>query len=210
MGIQFNAGDVLEVQFDFDFDGIDGKMIQFWRVSPTEVIEDGYTLSRLADNIFDHVKATFKTLIHTQAEFQAVKIRNRTNDLYEGISTQTAEVGTGTGINPPFVAISIFQQRETTATRNGYKRFPFVAESKTSGNAVTVTVGERTFLETLFGSFTLIVDTLAFFEDVNLEGVIIPRVLVTPPDGYEPNYAAPNGIDNAFVNKVTSQNSRKT
>lgn len=111
---------------------------------------------------------------------------------------------------PSFTAIDVKQNVGNRLTRAGRKRLPFISESASNGNSITLAGVVVTVIETWFGISALVVDPLDATNAVSLSPVIVGRTETPPGSGvYVLDPAKVNPVTSAELIQVTTQNSRK-
>lgn len=193
-------GDLIQMIDDQSYLGQQVLNVYYYRITATLGLADGY-LSDLNDYFTSDILINIRAiqldgLLHLSREW-----RNLSNgvDLFADNSVLNGTVGgAATVYTPSFLSAGFMLQRESLATRNGYKRFAGISEANVSGNSLVGLTTEVGNLET-----NLAQDLLIGIIPV-AEPVIVKRPINPPVESYV--YAS---IGSASFRSVGTQNSRK-
>lgn len=193
-------GDLIQLIDNQTYLGQQVLNVYYYRITALLGLGDGY-LSDLNNDWETNILATIRAiqldgLLHVSREW-----RNLTNgtDLFADNGVLNGLVGgAATSYTPSFLSAGFMLQRESLATRNGYKRFAGISESNVSGNEL---VGLTTEVTNISNALPADLNVGAF---PVAEPVIVKRPINPPVASYI--YAS---IGSASFRSVGTQNSRK-
>lgn len=193
-------GDLLQLVDNQSYLGQQILNVYYYRVLSPLGLSDGYLADLngaweegILNPILDLQTAA---LTHNSREW-----RNLTNgaDLFVNSTViPGANPGTDSGLTPSFTSLGFLLQRESLATRNGYKRFAGIGEALLSGN--TYVGGASTITEV---ENALAADLVLGLVSV-AEPVIVKRPIAVPVTSY-----IYSSIGSASFRGVGTQNTRK-
>jgi len=191
---------------------IEAVMVSYWRV---EAITTPNTYAAMAEAFHEVMMAVGDgaTILSNSAKLYRTVVDNVTLLGMEGGEFNGDIVGTSsTDPAPSFNALSIRQAVEERITRNGYKRFPFIAEGTMNGNNAVLSGVVRSAIEAFWGdevSFIWVTEDGSI--DIDLQPVVVGRTETPPGSGnYEIDLTKINVVTGASVRGITSQLSRKS
>ena len=191
-------GDFLRITMSsFMFDQTILNVLYYRVTSIAGFTDDGY--EACLDDFVDNILEPVQLATSTDFRFDSLYLQNISN----GIDIATRNIGLdgsiGAGSLPSFVNYTFRLQRETVATRNGYKRFAGVPESYVTGNTYT---GPGGLIDTIEQGLAL--DLLSGLVSI-AEPVIMKRPLPTIVPSSHP-YSSIGGSD---FRGIGTQNTRK-
>lgn len=193
-------GDLIQLVDNQSYLGQQVLNVYYYRVTASLGLADPY-LNLLNDAWSDTVLTPVKAVQSAALEHVSREWRNLTNgvDLFTDAEViPGAGSATPTSLMPSYVSIGFLMQRESLATRNGYKRFAGMNEANISGNTWVGGAGFLTDIAAGLASDLFI--TLASVA----EPVIVKRPITTPVTSYV--YSSVGG---ASFRSIGTQNSRK-
>lgn len=206
-----SLNNIIRIKQFFRQGTIEALLVSYWQVADITIAP---TYNQMAE-AFGFIWSTVGQgvdILHGTAEMYRVVLDNLTLEGEYGESTLLyAGVAAGDPA-PSFNAISVKQIVETRLTRAGYKRMPFISESHSIGNEVNVPTTVEIGIEEFWGfPASFFYEGADFTVDVTLNPVVVGRTLVELP---EPHYVEDitkiNPVVEGQIQRITSQNSRKT
>lgn len=197
-----SLGDYLQFDVLSTYLGQNCHNVYYYKVNSLTGLGGNY-LEVLSEWIRDNVIAHVLDLQAESVQYVSITAKNLTNvlDFHVLPLTDNGNVpDSAATLLPSWVCMSFKLNRETLATRNGWKRYPGLQEGQVNGNSVSLTAGDVTQVE----------DALAadiFLGVVNVaQPVIVKRPLTVPL----PATHISSGIGSAQLRAfLGSQGSRK-
>jgi hypothetical protein len=203
-------GDILRVVQHFSQGSREAVLVNFY-----EIVDDFgafVTFEQYAEAYHDLFGSTIVPyFLHTSAKYYRTVLDDLTDGLAFGdFSDDIAGSVTGDAC-PSFVALSVKQNVGSRLTRNGFKRLPFVSELTITGNSFSLSGTALTNIEGWYGEAITLENPIGGADFLTIKPVIIGRVEVLLPEPhYELDLSIVNDVTTAFVQRATSQNSRKS
>lgn len=157
---------------------------------------------------------TFRPVQHETCQLVSVEVQETFGGYDYGV-WQGNTFGTAIGqAMPPFAAMNVKQNLGTRLVSAGQKRIPFITEGMVDGNQPVIDGGVRFAIENFFGG-----ETTTTYSDVNnvqhtftLKAYVVGVTWMPnmDPPRYVLDPAKQVPVRVAEVNKITTQNSRKT
>lgn len=195
-----NQGDLLQLTTVATYYGQQCLNVYYYRYQPVAPSADD-VYEAIVDWFVDNVLEQVRQIQNVNLTYTGIEVRNLSNgvDFYNLAITPGTLSGTVTGEGlPSYVTYGFRLNRESLATRNGYKRFSGVSESQGSGNSYTPPAGNITNLTgELAEDIVIGLVTIA-------EPVIVKRPISVPAGAY-----VYSGISSADFRGVGTQNTRK-
>jgi hypothetical protein len=148
-----SSGDLIQVLSFYTTGQIEALMVSYWRVENLEGVLVDADWAEVIQYGIQHIARVRDVMSSTAKAYRTV-FNNLSKPMEYGefigddFGTQSGQAA------PSFEAVSVKQQVPTRLTRAGYKRIPFVSDSLSNGNALTLNTTTKTALETFFGSPT--------------------------------------------------------
>jgi hypothetical protein len=193
-------GDLLQLVDNQSYLGQQILNVYYYRVTATLGLADPY-LSDLnsywEDNVLDPIiQIQGDGLVHQSREWR--NISNGTDLFVESTAVPGANSVAESSELPSYVSLGFLLQRESLATRNGYKRFAGLTENFVEGNTWTGSTTSIDNIETaLAGDLNIGILAVA-------EPVIVKRPIVVPVGSY-----IYSSIGSASFRGLGTQNTRK-
>jgi hypothetical protein len=193
-------GDLLQLVDNQSYLGQQVLNVYYYRVTATLGLADPYLAdlnSYWEDNVLDPIiQIQGDGLVHQSREWR--NISNGTDLFVESTAVPGANSVAESSELPSYVSLGFLLQRESLATRNGYKRFAGLTENFVEGNTWTGSTTSIDNIETaLAGDLNIGILAVA-------EPVIVKRPIVVPVGSY-----IYSSIGAASFRGLGTQNTRK-
>ena len=166
-------------------------------------------LFALLDDWVTDFHAGVVTRLSNGLSYQLFEADNLTNGIEFAQYSQVINGNQAGDFLPSFATVSVRLNRLTKITRNGAKRFPGVADDRTTGNQLNLLPIDKAGIEAFCGQARVYPDYDGQGTSVTISPVIVGRTL-NGQGVYELDLAKVNTVTGALVSQyVGTQNTRK-